>query len=53
MPPTARQRLRRIRRRLFVGLTWLVAALLLIWLVLGPHRLIYDLLAWVWSAPGG
>jgi len=53
MPHTDRQRLHRIRRGLFVGLTWLVAALLLVWLVLGPHRLIYDLLAWVWSAPGG
>lgn len=50
MPLTAHQRFRRIRRGLVIGLTWLAAALLLIWLVLGPHRLIYDLLAWVWSA---
>lgn len=50
MPRTARQRFRRIRRGLFVGLTWLAAALLLVWLVLGPNRLVFDLLAWVWSA---
>jgi hypothetical protein len=50
MPLTANQRYRCIRRGLFVGLAWLAAVLLLIWLVLGPNRLIYDLLAWVWSS---
>jgi len=53
MSLTSWQRYRRIRRGLFVGLAWLAAVLLLIWLVLGPHRLIYDLLAWVWSGAAG
>jgi hypothetical protein len=53
MPLTAHQRTRRIGRGLFVGLIWLTAALLLVWLVLGPNRLIFDLLAWVWSLSAG
>jgi len=52
MPLTVRQLHRRIRRGLFIGGTWLAVALLLVWLMLGPNRLIYDLLAWVWAAPG-
>ena len=52
MPLTVRQRHRRICRGLFIGGSWLAVALLLVWLMLGPNRLIYDLLAWVWAAPG-
>ena len=53
MPLTTLQRYRRIRRGLFVGLVWVTAVLLLIWLVLGPNRLIFDLLAWAWSGSAG
>ena len=53
MPLTNHQRYRRIRRGLVVGLAWVTAVLLLIWLVLGPNRLIFDLLAWAWSGSAG
>jgi len=42
-------RWRPICRGLITAAIWVAAALLVVWLVLGPHRLVYRVLSWLWS----